>query len=197
MVSSVINTKGTARANEFSRIDEYIYFVVRGDAKITRWTRDMLTDRDYSQDEKVRWRGLARTGRKGLRPHNPGSWYPIYIHDDGSGIHSIGETVSIGKDDPLDYPAGTFAIWPPASEGHQYSWSVVPATLRQLLAKGAVKLGRVDTQSKTAPIYYLSFNQLERIESGEIEVLGRSDDGSLTYAIQKGRDQQRRKPFGI
>jgi adenine-specific DNA-methyltransferase len=68
MVSSVINPKGTARANEFSRIDEYIFFVTLGNAALARWSRDMLTERDYSQDEDVRWRGLARTGRKGLRP---------------------------------------------------------------------------------------------------------------------------------
>lgn len=48
MVTSVINPKGTARVNEFSRIDEYIFFVVLGEAKIARWSRDMLTDRDYS-----------------------------------------------------------------------------------------------------------------------------------------------------
>lgn len=91
MISSVINPKGTARVNEFSRIDEYIFFVKIGNTKLTRWSRDMLTERDYSKDEDVRWRGLARTGRKGLRPHNPGSWYPIYVKTDGSEIHSVGE----------------------------------------------------------------------------------------------------------
>jgi len=82
MISSVINPKGTARANEFSRIEEYVFFLTLGNAKLTRWNRDMLTERDYSEDDDVRWHGLARTGRKGLRPHNPGSWYPIYIKMD-------------------------------------------------------------------------------------------------------------------
>ena len=165
MVSSVINPKGTARANEFSRIDEYIFFVAIGEAKLSRWSRDMLTERDYSQDEDVRWRGLARTGRKGLRPHNPGSWYPIYIHDDGSGIHSIGDTVQLGGNDDSDPPPdGTFAMWPPSTDGQQYSWSVVPETLRELMARGAVRTGRMDKQKQSIPIYYLSFNQLKLIE---------------------------------
>lgn len=36
MISSVINPKGTARTNEFSRVDEYIYFVMIGDYKLFR-----------------------------------------------------------------------------------------------------------------------------------------------------------------
>lgn len=186
MISSVINPKGTARANEFSRIDEYIYFVTLGNAKLTRWSRDMLTERDYSQDEDVRWRGLARTGRKGLRPHNPGSWYPIFIKANGSGIHSVGETVPLGSIDPSGSPRGTIAVWPPSSDGQQYSWSVVPATLRELMSRGAVRIGRVDLARNSVPIYYLSFNQLQLIEDGAIEVTGRDPDGSLQIAFVEG-----------
>ena len=186
MVSSVINPKGTARANEFSRIDEYIFFVTLGDAKLIRWSRDMLTERDYSLDEDVRWRGLARTGRKGLRPHNPGSWYPIYIKADGSSIHSVGDTVPLDAVDPTATPVGTFAIWPPSTDGQQYSWSVVPETLRTLLSKGAVRLGRVDIARKSVPIYYLSFNLLQQIEEGSIKVTGHAADGSLEIAYADG-----------
>jgi adenine-specific DNA-methyltransferase len=186
MITSVINPKGTARANEFARVEEYIYFAKFGDAKLTRWKRDMLTERDYSLDQDVRWRGLARTGRKGLRPHNPGSWYPIYVRNDGSGIHSVGETVPIGSPDPTDTPEGTIAIWPPSSGGKQYSWSVVPESLRQLIRRGAVRIGRVDLVRHSVPIYYLSMNQLQRIEEGHIIVVGRAADGSLEIAYAEG-----------
>jgi len=186
MISSVINPKGTARANEFSRIDEYVFFVTLGDAKLTRWNRDMLTDRDYSEDEDVRWRGLARTGRKGLRPHNPGSWYPIYVNKDGSGIHSIGDTVPIGGDDHVVPPPDTVAIWPPSTDGQQYSWSVIPETLRELMKRGAVRIGRVNLARNSVPIYYLSFNQLQKIEEGQIRVTGRNPDGSLQIAYAEG-----------
>ena len=186
MVSSVINPKGTARANEFSRIDEYIFFVTLGDSAMIRWSRDMLTERDYSEDEKVRWRGLARTGRKGLRPHNPGSWYPIYVNADGSGIHSVGDTVHLGTDDPRDAPEGTVAAWPPSSDGQQYSWSVVPETLRELMTRGAVRVGRVDLSRNSVPIYYLSFNQLQMIQDGYIKMTGHAADGSLEIAYTEG-----------
>lgn len=186
MVSSVINPKGTARANEFSRIDEYIFFVTLGNAALIRWSRDMLTERDYSEDEDVRWRGLARTGRKGLRPHNPGSWYPIYVNADGSGIQSVGDTVPLGTEDPTEVPKGTVAVWPPSSDGQQYSWSVVPETLRELMKRGAVRIGRIDLSRNSVPIYYLSFNQLQMIEDGYIKVTGHAVDGSLEIAYADG-----------
>lgn len=186
MISSVINPKGTARANEFSRIDEYIFFVTLGGATLTRWNRDMLTDRDYSDDDDVRWRGLARTGRKGLRQHNPGSWYPIYVNSDGRGIHSVGDTVALGVVDPVGSPEGTIAVWPPSSDGQQYSWSVIPETLRELISHGAVRVGRIDFAKNSVPIYYLSFNQLQRIEDGDIKVVGREADGTLQIAYAEG-----------
>jgi len=186
MISSVINPKGTARANEFARVDEYIFFVKIGETSISRWNWDMLTTRDYAEDQEVRWRGLARTGRKGLRSHNPGSWYPIYVKQDGSGIHSMGETVLPGEDEPTEAPAGTVAIWPPTSNSHQYSWSVVPDTLRLLMGKGAVKTGRIDLKKKSVPIYYLSFNQLAAIESGQLEVAGKTEDSALIVRYANG-----------
>lgn len=186
MVSSVINPKGTARSSEFARIDEYIFFVKLGYVPLSRWRWDMLTDRDYGEDQEVRWRGLARTGRKGLRSNNPGSWYPIYVYKDGSGIHSVGDTVLVDEKEPEDAPAGTVAIWPPSNRTQQFSWSVVPATLRSLMSKGAVRTGRIDLSKNSVPIYYLSFNQLSAIEDGSLKVSGKAEDGSLIVQYPKG-----------
>ncbi|NKL12274.1 site-specific DNA-methyltransferase [Rhizobium leguminosarum bv. viciae] len=186
MISSVINPKGTARGNEFARVDEYIFFVKLGDVQISRWNWDMLNEKDYALDEEVRWRGLARTGRKGLRAHNPGSWYPIYVNEDGSGIHSVGDTVWIGEEPPTVSPAGTVAIWPPASNGQQYSWSVVPETLRTLMQKGAVRTGRIDFTRQSVPIYYLSFNQLAAIDEGRLTIVGTAEDGTLDLRYADG-----------
>lgn len=186
MISSVINPKGTARGNEFARVDEYIFFVKIGNVQLSRWNWDMLNERDYALDQEVRWRGLARTGRKGLRAHNPGSWYPIYVNEDGSGIHSVGDTVLLGEQEPFDPPEGTVAVWPPNSNGQQYSWSVVPETLRTLMAKGAVRTGRIDLKKKSVPIYYLSFNQLAAIEEGRLQVVGTAKDGSLELRYAEG-----------
>ncbi len=186
MVSSVINPKGTARGNEFARVDEYIFFVKFGGIPLSRSNRDMLTNRDYALDEEVRWRGLARSGRKGLRAHNPGSWYPIYVTIDGGRIHSVGNTVLAGDPEPTESPSGTVAVWPPRSSGQEYSWSVVPETLRSLIKRGAVRTGRIDLEKMSFPIYYLSLNQLAAIEEGRLEIVNKAEDGTLELKYAHG-----------
>lgn len=187
MISSVINPKGTGRANEFARVDEYIYFVSMGEASIQHWSSDMLSDRDLAKETDVRWRGLARTGRKGLRSNNPGSWYPIFINKQTDQIHSIGDTIRQGeREEDVVVPEGTVAIWPPANRSEQFSWSVVPDTLRELWAKGAVKTGKVNHARALYPIYYLSANLLEKIDSNHVQVLGRGEQNELLVAFREG-----------
>lgn len=179
MISTVINPKGTARTNEFSRVDEYIFFVMIGNYKLTRTGKDMLTQ-DVSEDTSVRWRGFPRTGRKGLRPVNPGSWYPIYFNIDDDSFHSVGDTVYVGEDDP-QAPDGTYAVWPPVRNGEEYSWAIVPDTFRYLHGIGAIKFGRA-SKGKGCAISYLTNNQLKQIEEGTIIVTGHDENGSLEVA---------------
>lgn len=176
MISTVINPKGTARTNEFSRVNEFIYFVMIGNYKLSRTGSDMLTQ-DVSDETNVRWRGFPRTGRKGLRPVNPGSWYPIYFNICDDSFHSVGETVLEGDETPTP-PEGTYAIWPPVRNGDEYSWAMIPSTFRKLQAIGAIKFGK-PTKGKGCSISYLTNNQLKQIEDGVIEVVGRDSNGSL------------------
>lgn len=176
MISSIINPKGTARTNEFSRVNEYIYFVMIGDYTLSRTGSDMLTQ-DVSQDTNVRWRGFPRTGRKGLRPVNPGSWYPVYFNCSDDSFHSVGNAVYEGENIPVA-PEGTYEIWPPVRDGEEYSWGMVPSTFRKLYEIGAVKFGK-PTKGKGASISYLTNNQLKQIEDGTIKVIGRDANGSL------------------
>ncbi len=176
MISTVINPKGTARNNEFSRVDEYIFFVMIGNYKLFRTGKDMLAQ-DVTNDISVRWRGFPRTGRKGLRPVNPGSWYPVYFNLEDDSFHSVGEAVFTGQAIPPT-PEGTYAVWPPIRNGEEYSWAMVPATFRKLYSIGAIRFGR-STRGKGAPIYYLTNNQLKMIEEGKIHVIGRDNNGSL------------------
>ena len=176
MISSVINPKGTARSNEFSRVNEFIYFVMIGDYKLFRTGSDMLTQ-NVSKDTTVRWRGFPRTGRKGLRPVNPGSWYPVYFNCSDDSFHSVGDAVNEGEDIP-PAPKGTYAIWPPVRNGEEYSWAMVPATFRKLYEIGAIRFGK-PVKGKGAPISYLTNNQLRQIETGTIAITGRDTNGSL------------------
>ncbi|WP_310736176.1 DNA methyltransferase [Vibrio sp. SG41-7] len=60
MVSSLINAKGIIRANEFSRTNEFIYFVFIGGQEICP---EITTDKS----KKVRWASLRRTDLESAR----------------------------------------------------------------------------------------------------------------------------------
>ena len=53
MVSSVINPKGNRRDNEFSRCEEYIYFVYFGNACIVSNGTDMLREQNLGDEEFI------------------------------------------------------------------------------------------------------------------------------------------------
>lgn len=184
MISSVINPKGTARSNEFSRVDEFIYFVMIGDYKIIRSGNDMSGSKDVSRETKVRWRGFSRTGRKGLRPVNPGSWYPLYFWESDDSFHSVGDTVWEGEE-PKKRPVGTYEVWPPVRDGEEYSWAMVPDTFRRLHSIGAIRFGEAKKGAGRS-ISYLTNNQLQMIEDGIIEVTGRDPNGSLEVMFATG-----------
>lgn len=147
----------------------------------------MLTDRDYASESDVRWRGLARTGRKGLRANNPGSWYPIYLNKSDFSIHSIGNAITMEIEElSVKSPPGTIAVWPPAKDGHEYSWSTVPETLRGIHAKGGLKTGRINPNKNSFPFYYLSAGAFEKIKKGEIVVTGRGPQNELIIEFAEG-----------
>lgn len=177
MVSSLINPMGTGRDNEFSRVDEFIYFVMIGDYTFSGWRHDFLFEKDQSESEKVLFRQFTRSGNKGLRASNPGSWYPIYFNKSDDTFHSVGETVLVGDPEP-NAPADTYAVWPPTRGSEQFSWAMVPETFRRLKSRGAIKFGP-PRKGKGQTITYLTNSKLEQIERGTIEVLGRDENGTL------------------
>lgn len=187
MTTIVMNPKGTARYNEFSRVEEYAFFVFIGEIRIQPIGSDLLTARDYSSETHVRWRGLARTGRKGLRSNNPGSWYPIFLNKDGFSIHSIGDAIGIDQAEcDVDIPEGTIAVWPSSKGESQYSWGTVSSTLRAIHARGGLKTGRIDLEKGSFPFYYLSAGLLQKIDNGDIVITGRGPNDELVVEYAEG-----------
>ena len=183
MISSVINPKGVPR-DGFSRVDEYIYTVQFGSCKVFGEVQE------GSGGKEVRWRGLARTGANGIRSKSPGAFYPILFDLTGK-LVDVGDALPIGvSSESYQAPEGLIAVWPtPRPDGEDGRWSVVPETLRELIKVGAVKTGRVNIEKNNFPISYLTSNQLKAIESGELEVKGKNDDGVLEvyYPDESGR----------
>ena len=68
MVTSVINQSGVARAGQFYRAEEYLFYVFIGDASITPTGNDMLNAPENDEGKKIDiWRRLLRSGTNARR----------------------------------------------------------------------------------------------------------------------------------
>ncbi len=99
MVSTVINTAGVSRG-EFSRSNEFIYFVLNG---LSSPTALPLSNgwRGNAKSEKVDklvWNQLMRAGTNARRADRPNLFYPLHISKNGKRIVKIGKSISLDTD---------------------------------------------------------------------------------------------------
>lgn len=179
MISSVINHGGVAREKEFSRSDEYIYFVMLGNAGPqelpleTEWLGNVKN----TTKNRLRWREFRRSGSHNTREERPGLFYPIFVTEDGKHVHSIGETYKGNNIAEIIAPEGTRAIWPLFPDGREGCWVYQQSSLRILIEKGYLKLGKFSNNGMS--ISYIASGEQEKVEAGEFRVLGRAEDGSI------------------
>jgi adenine-specific DNA-methyltransferase len=187
MVSSVIMPSGSSRAGRFSRSDEYIFFVFLGHATVDHWSSDMLRDVKEANERKVRWNGLIRNGEGSLRTRIPTLFYPIFIDAVSGALHSVGEPIPpSAKRDDVKCPDGTLAIFPVDGSGRELMWRLHPPTLRTYLQKGYARLGRRDPRTGLRSPQYLQKGTVAKLESGDIDVLGKDDEGGLILEFKEG-----------
>ncbi len=180
MISSVINPKGASRASAFGRTDEYIYYVKLGKAGPT--AVPLGTEWKVVQDKragKLRWAELMRSGSNALRSDSPNQFYPIYITNSENGpfIHSVGNSFFGDDWQSQVAPENCVAIWPIRSDGQEGNWQNSAITLRELMNKGYVKLGKWRGH-KTA-ITYVYRGQQKKVEDGTFPIIGHRPDGSI------------------
>lgn len=179
MISSVINPKGSARTGRFSRVDEYIFFVMFGGAFITPWRSDMLREVD-EKGRNVRWAGLMRNGEGSRRSRIPSMFFPIFVDKETGEYHSTGEPPA-PEVSPADVavPEGTVAIWPIDRSGQEMMWRLSPPSLREYLSIGHAKFGRRDPKTGQRTVYYLQSGVRAMLEAGEIVATGKDEEGAL------------------
>lgn len=179
MVTSVINPKGSARTGRFSRVDEYLYFVMFGKAAVAPWRTDMLRD-DATVKREVRWAGLMRNGEGSRRDRIPSMFFPIYLDAKTGGFHSVGEPPELEvKRESVKPPAGTVALWPVDRNGQELMWRLSPDSLREYIKLGHAKFGRRDPDTGLRPAYYLQRGIRAMLRSGEVVVTGKDKEGAL------------------
>jgi adenine-specific DNA-methyltransferase len=180
MVSSVINPKGATRSSAFGRTDEYLFFVMVGEASpnpvplSTEWK--IVRDR---RAEGLRWAELLRAGSHTRRQDSPNQFYPVFIHDDADGpkFASVGEAY-FGEDrNEVKPPNGCVAVWPIRADGTEGNWQNSASSLRKLIEEGFARLGKWRGE-KTA-ITYLKKGEQSKVKLGVFPIVGRRSDNSI------------------
>jgi len=182
MVTIVINHRGVARNREFTRVEEYAFFVFVGSAGPALTNDDLLTgDPDAADgDEAVRWERLIKGSNEARRQNRPNLFYPVFIDPADKRIVEVG--AALPADAPRNSvraPRGLVAVWPLSRDGAEKRWQLAPETLKSLAAQGMAKVGAYDRRNDHWSILYLNRGQVERIERGEIAVTGRDVNGVL------------------
>jgi adenine-specific DNA-methyltransferase len=181
MITTVINPKGASLGGDFSRVEEHLFFIYLG-ARVVPEVRDMLDEsKNEAASQSVKWSSLIRGGAQGVRTDSPGAFYPVFIDCENSRIHSFGEALQWEQSkESIEVPEGTIAVWPPNHpSGVEGRWGIGPEKARELLSKGALRLGKIEKKSGKFPLSYLSSGIMESVKSGEIETIGRKPDGTL------------------
>ena len=182
MVTSSIKPSGSQRGDEFSRVEEFIFFVMFGEATPATSTTDMLRDADGDVKlATVTWQGLRRRGSTDWkREHRPNGFYPLFISYEDVTIHSVGEPIPLSQGrDSVASPEGTWAAWPLDPKGEEGRWQVSPSRLREQLAEGTAALRKADHDAGTASVVYLKGGDLAAVRSGAFEINGRDSEGKL------------------
>lgn len=181
MVSSVISAKGVVRAGQFSRVEEYLYFVEFGASALTSSECNMLDGETKKEaDREIEWLGFRRRAPQAKRESRPNQFYPVFVEIETGNVKAIGDVVSHGIDrHTIPVPDGCVALWPLSSDGDERLWSLTPGPARQNLEKGYLRVKNWNPKEKTGTVYYLPTGTIEDIEAGRAIVTGRNVDGSV------------------
>ena len=191
MVSVAINPAPPSRNDLFGRADEYYFFVLLGSAAVrpTMVGEDWIPAKGRTHRGEIRWDLLRKSGASPTRDGHPDTFYPFFITSDGKRIHSVGDAIGVGASrHAVEPPAGTFPAWPIRQDGSEGRWRLQPATARQVMAEGGIRLG--GAKGANTPVYYLSEGEREKIQSGIYEVTGYREDGSAITLLQNAAERR-------
>lgn len=185
MLTVVTNQRGVARGQEFARVDEYAIVVFMESARVLQQRDDMLTPSATLSKQRIDiWNRLMRRGTDSLRQDSPNQFYPIFIDPDRKAIVSVGEPLPLEKArEDVRVPPGLVAVWPLRTDGSEGRWTLSHKTLEERVAMGVAKVGAYNRARGSWSISYLINKDLRRIESGELEVVGRDENRVLQLKL--------------
>lgn len=179
MVSSVINPKGTSRFAEFSRTDEYVFFVMIGAAAPLP-----EPEPDGKAGKLVEWGTLRRrdlASRRGTAKGGKQQFYPIFVNVETQEIEGIGDPLEPeeARNDVEPAP-GCVAVFPVRPDGTEMNWGVIGPTFLKRLEGGYIRVGKHDPDApQPFVISYLKSGPIKAIEEGRAEIESRGVNGSV------------------
>lgn len=179
MVSSVINSAGVTR-DEFSRSNEFVYFIKIGTAAPASLPLDeeWRGNTKSEKKDKLVWNQLMRAGTNARRIDRPSLFYPIFVSEDGKRIVGTGTAIGLSDDwHSVIAPPNTCAIWPIRPSGEEGRWQISSESVMELYRKGYIRLGKF-TKTGMA-LTYLKSGEQSKVESGVFSIVGYRDDGSV------------------
>ncbi len=195
MVSSVINPKGNRRDNEFSRCEEYLFFVYLGSSSIASNGSDMLREvvaeegEEGEEDKSIRLRALLRgASNHGRRTDRPNLFYPLLFDSVSGKFMGHGPVLKINEDrDSYVAPEGQTAMWPIAVNGEELTWNLQPETLMEKHRQHFLSFSKWDGKKRVG--YYLSAGQEENFKKGLYNVVGYDEDDAYIIELKSTKEK--------
>lgn len=172
MVSSVINAGGSVRAGEFSRTDEYIFFVKIGASQVcplplgTEWRGGKQTN-----SGPVLWRSMLRGGEASAREDRPNMFFPILVDKKSEEVVGVGDVLPLGvPKEQYIVDEDKIAVWPIRKDGSDGRWRIGIETAKEDVSLGYIKANK---SRGRITISYLAAGIVDSINKGEIIVTGK------------------------
>jgi adenine-specific DNA-methyltransferase len=194
MVTVLINPAGASIIDQFSRVDEHLFFVHIGAARPLRTRTDTTPGAStfVSEDGVAKaftWEPFQRSGGNSRRQDTKAKFFPVYIHEETQTIVGCGNHLPEGIDRsqaPASL-AGCVAQWPIKSDGSEACWQLSAPTFRQYLEEGRIKIGRRNARTGRYGLSFLTKGHMKAIADGDLVVDGRDEKGSLIVKTANGK----------
>ena len=185
MVTTIIKPEGTQRLNEFSRTNEYIFFVMLGNFILPKEKSDETTD-------GVMWHTLRRgdlASKRGTVKGGKAQFYPIYINNSTKEIAAVGDPIEPHVDRfSVPQIEGCTAVFPVRPDGTEMNWGLIGPELMSRYKRGYVRIGKYsENDPQQYVISYLKAGPIDDIESGRFIVTGKKDNGDFVGYYRDGK----------
>lgn len=178
MISTMINPANVARAGEFGRSGEYIFFVMLGSSSPlrVRLSREWVSSKGRTHTGNVRWDLLKRSGTNAERKHSPGGFYPIYINPKSGKIEHVGAPLPAGVSEAPQLE-NWYILLPIRQNGTEGNWQWSSSTFIERMQQGRVKIG--GNAQKGFTVYILKDGEYSKIINGDFSEIGRGINNEI------------------